>query len=144
MGKYIQISELCSWIISFQATSTRFKGDITKNMRSFLNLNMCILFPWLILSKVTFLEATSFHCDIKAVTVEKQVIYLKFLDSSTHMQKKKLKYSYISHIKREVSYSWVFSWNCDPLLKLQETSKHYDDGLDDENFIQYKNMTKAN
>lgn len=121
MGKYIQISELCSWIISFQATSTRFKGDITKNMRSFLNLNMCILFPWLILSKVTLLEASSFHCDIKAVTVEKQVIYLEFLDSSTHMQKKIKVFIYITYKKKSIIQLSIFL----KLWSFTETSRNF-------------------
>lgn len=36
----------------------------------FRNVNMCILFPRLILPKVTFLEAMPFQCYIKGTIVE--------------------------------------------------------------------------
>lgn len=114
MGKYIQISELCSWIISSQATSMRLKADITKNLRSFQNL--IILLPQLILSNVSFLEATSFYCDKEELTVEKQVIYLEFFDASTHTRKKIKIHIFIAYKKRSVLQPNIF-------LKLQETCK---------------------
>lgn len=49
-----------------------------------------------------------------------KVIYLEFLDSYTFMLKKK-NYTHVSHITREASHSWVFSWNCDISVKPWET-----------------------
>lgn len=69
---------------------------------------MCTLFPQLILLKVTFLKATSFHCDIEETTVEKQVIYLEFLNSSTHMQKKIKILIYITYKKRSIIQLSIF------------------------------------
>lgn len=49
-----------------------------------------------------------FHYDIKEAMVEKQVIYLEFLDSSTHMLKKKKIHIYITYKKRIIIQLSIF------------------------------------